>query len=231
MKPKLLLVFLLLISLARADDQLISIDPTAGMITIQQQGALKTYRLRPFTDITINGVKATAPQLQPGMQVAIGLADPQTASKIAARGNPATAAATPSPARGPATPKPAFSAAPTSQLTRHLVIKASVDAGDNVVVQDGKLHIEHIDWSQPVDISINGIKWKPKWDGNNTDDFTGFNPPLAPFTGANVTIKKLKGRGDATVLEPPTEANGQKLVVHLQDNGSGASPFEVHVTW
>ena len=42
-------------------------------------------------------------------------------------------------------------------------MKASVDAGDNVIVQDGKLHIQHIDWSLPKDISINGIRWKPEW--------------------------------------------------------------------
>ena len=67
-------------------------------------------------------------------------------------------------------------------------MKATVDAGDNVIVQDGKLRLQHIDWSLPKDISINGIRWKPEWKDNKSDDFTAFNPSLAPFAGSNVTV-------------------------------------------
>ena len=112
-----------------------------------------------------------------------------------------------------------------------MVIKALIDGGDNVVVQDGKLHIEHRDWAKPQEITINTVKWNPEWNGNNSGVFTGFVPPLAPFGGGKVEVKMIKGRGDVTVLEPPTEANGQKLVVHLQDTGNGAREFEVRITW
>ncbi len=117
---------------------------------------------------------------------------------------------------------------------RRIVFKASVDAGDNVVIQNGKLHIEHIDWTKPKDISVNGIKWEPNWQDKITDDFTKFTPPLAPFAGAHVavtTAKKVKKGGYVKVLEQPTDANGQKLIVHLQDEGGGASDFEIHITW
>ena len=217
-----------------ADDELISIDAAEGMITIQQRGALKTFRIKPFTDITINGQKAAAGQLRAGMQVTLGLADGQTASKVTARGNPGPA---PSPATGrpggtPAgTPAPFFANRPSASLARKMVIKALIDGGDNVVVQDGKLHLEHLEWSKPKDITVNTVKWNPEWNGNNSGVFTGFVPPLAPFGGGKVEVKMIKGRGDVTVLEPPTEANGQKLVVHLQDTGNGAREFEVRITW
>ena len=239
----ILLAFLLLAPFLRAEDELIAVDAVGGMLTIQHQGTLKTYRLRAFTDITINGTKATVVQLQKGMQVTLGLSDAQTASKVTARGNfaptaaPAPAAAVvPAPAAAPgaAAVKPRMADPFNTQMTRKIVFKAMVDAGDNVVIQGGKLHIEHIDWEKPKEISINGMKWTPNWDGKRSDEFVGFTPPLAPFAGANVTVKltkKVKKNGGAKVLEPPTEANGQKLVVHLQDEGSGASEFEVHIAW
>ncbi len=72
-------------AVCRADDELVSVDAAEGMITIQQRGALKTYRLKPFTYITINGQKAAAGQLRAGMQVTLGLADGQTASYFQCR--------------------------------------------------------------------------------------------------------------------------------------------------
>ena len=137
----------------------------------------------------------------------------------------------PVPVRGVVTPKPAAALMAT---LRRIVFKASVDAGDNVVIQNGKLHIEHIDWTKPKDISVNGIKWEPNWQDKITDDFAKFTPPLAPFAGAHVTVRsvrKVKKDGYVKVLEQPTDANGQKLIVHLQDEGGGASDFEVHITW
>ena len=234
---RILLALLLLIPSLRAEDELIAVDQAAGMLTIQHQGTLKTYRLRAFTDITINGTKATVAQLQKGMQVTLGLSDAQTASKVTARGNfapPAAPGAAGAPVRGAAAPKPKLGDPFNTQMTRKIVFKAMVDAGDNLIIQNGKLHIEHIDWKNPKDISINGIKWTPNWEGKKSDEFVGFVPPLAPFAGANVTVKlakKVRNNGGVTVLEPPTEANGQKLVVHLQDIGGGASDFEVHITW
>jgi hypothetical protein len=149
---------------------------------------------------------------------------------------PAQAAAATPPAVGKtkpaATPKPAIGLA--TQGTRRITFRATVDAGDNVVVQNGKLHIEHIDWQKPKDISVNGVKWEPSWQDKTSDEFAKFSPALAPFTGTRVQVRftqKGKKNGSVKVLDQPTEANGQKLVVHLQDEGGGASDFEVHITW
>ena len=133
-------------------------------------------------------------------------------------------------AKPAATPKPVA----TTVGTRRIVFRATVDAGDNVVIKDGKLHIEHIDWSKPLNISINGVNWAPNWQDKITDDFTKFTPPLAPFAGRHVAVnlaKKVKNKGYVKVLEQPTDTNGQKLVIHLQDEGGGASDFEIHISW
>jgi hypothetical protein len=225
---RIFLVLLALLAFARGDDKLIAIDLNAATIIIQQQNSLKTIHFSPFTEISINGVKATSAQLKPGMLVTVGLADPQNATKIAVRGNPgAGSASTPT---GP-TPGAAFTGFASTQMTRRIVIKALVDARDHWTIQDGKLRIEHFEFKKPVDIVINGVKWIPNWTGNTTDDFTGFTPPLAPFSAGNLTIKKTKGRGEVTILEPPTEANGYKFVFRLQDKGAGADEHEVRITW
>ena len=226
---KLLAIFLLLIAvLVRADDDIVSVDTKAGLITIEQKGMLKSYRLKPLTEVTINGSKASVDALRSGMQVDVSLSDAQTVSKIAVRGNVGVPSSAP---QATATPSTFANSLLTGQFTRRILLKAAVDAGDNVIIADGKLHIQHIDWSKPKDFSINGVKWSPQWNNNTSDDFIKFNPPLAPFVGGNLVVKKVKGRGDVNVVESPSEANGQKLVVHLQDNGPGASEFEVRITW
>ena len=136
-------------------------------------------------------------------------------------------AADPAPPAAPAA-KPALGA---QSGTRRVSFKAKVDGSDDVVIQDGQLHIEHVDWDRPLEISVNGKKWKPAWKDKRTDEFTGFSPALAPFAGAAVMVKQAKGRGETEVREQPTEANGQKLVIRLHDAGNGASDFEVHITW
>jgi len=225
---KTLLAFCALVfALATAGraDELVSVDATAGMITIQQKGTLKTYRFKPFTDIIVNGQKGTPAHLRAGMDVTISLADPQTASKITARGNVAAGAPPLTPAGGARQPIGAANA----QAVRKVTVVMSVDGDDTVILQDGRLRIVHGGWQKPIDISINGIKWNPTWDGNVSEDFTAV--PFASFAGSNVTVKQVKGRGEAKVVEPPTDNNGQRLKIHFQDEGGGASVFDVRITW
>jgi hypothetical protein len=223
---RIFLAMLVLLACARGDDKLISIDLNSSTLVFQQQNSLRTVHFNSLTDISLNGAKAAAAQLKPGMMITVGLTDPQNAMRIVARGNTGASAATASP--GPA---PAFNGFASTQATRRIVIKALVDARDHWTIQDGKLHIEHFEFKKPVNIIINNVKWAPNWTGNTTDEFTAFTPPLAPFAGANLTVRKAKGRGEVTILEAPTEANGYKLVFRLQDKGAGADEHEVHITW
>ena len=56
---------------------------TADSITIKEAQATKTLAITQFTEITVNGRKATAAELKPGMAVTVTLGtDPSKASRI-----------------------------------------------------------------------------------------------------------------------------------------------------
>jgi hypothetical protein len=60
---------------------------TASSVTITEGKTAKTLTITQFTEITVNGIKATAAELKPGMGVTIGLGtDPSKASRINATG-------------------------------------------------------------------------------------------------------------------------------------------------
>jgi hypothetical protein len=60
---------------------------TANSITVSDEKSTKTLTITQFTEIQVNGQKATAADLKPGMAVTITLAtDPTKASRINATG-------------------------------------------------------------------------------------------------------------------------------------------------
>lgn len=60
---------------------------TANSITIAEEKSAKTVAITQFTEITVNGQKATAAELKPGMAVTVTLGtDPTKASRIVATG-------------------------------------------------------------------------------------------------------------------------------------------------
>lgn len=207
-------VLLVFSPVARADDKLITVDPASGLITVDQRGSLKSFRVKPFTEITINGVKASIGQLRPNMMLTFALADAQTVSKISARGNPTQAGGTPPPG-----------------TTRRVTIKLAVDGSDTIKIGGGRLWIEHGDAKKPIAISVNGVKWEPVWNGSTSEAFIGFSGGLAPFGAEKVSVRQGKGRGQTKIVEPPTDQNQQTLSFHIQDGGNGADEYEVRITW
>jgi hypothetical protein len=60
---------------------------TATSITISEGKTAKTLAITQFTEITVNGIKATAAQLKPGMNISLTLGtDPTKAARINAMG-------------------------------------------------------------------------------------------------------------------------------------------------
>ena len=60
---------------------------TATSITVTEEKATKTLTINQFTEITVNGQRATAADLKPGMTVSITLGtDSSKASRIVATG-------------------------------------------------------------------------------------------------------------------------------------------------
>ena len=60
---------------------------TATSITVAEEKTTKTLAITQFTEITVNGIKATAAELKPGMAVTVTLGtDATKASRINATG-------------------------------------------------------------------------------------------------------------------------------------------------
>jgi len=60
---------------------------TATSITVAEEKTTKTLAINQFTEIMVNGQKATAAELKPGMAVTVTLGtDPTKASRIVATG-------------------------------------------------------------------------------------------------------------------------------------------------
>lgn len=60
---------------------------TANSITVAEKNTTKTLAITQFTEIIVNGQRATATELKPGMAVSITLGtDPAKASRINATG-------------------------------------------------------------------------------------------------------------------------------------------------
>ena len=63
------------------------VSVTATSVTVTEEKSTKTLTINQFTEITVNGQRATAANLKPGMTVNIALGtDPKIASRISATG-------------------------------------------------------------------------------------------------------------------------------------------------
>ena len=91
------LLFLLLAAAAAfaesADGDLYAIDPKVPSVTLSDKGKLQIYRVRPDTEITINGVRGKFADLNTSMTAKVVSGEPQVASKIVANGTPGAAGA------------------------------------------------------------------------------------------------------------------------------------------
>jgi hypothetical protein len=212
----LVLLWLALFSLPCLAEKLVSIDPKAKVINVDTGGGLKAFRLKDPVEVKVDGVAAQLEQLQPGMQVTLGMADAQSVNRILAT----SAAAAP------------LGQAAEGEAGRHITIKAKIDGKDTFKVKNGKIWIEHNSWSKPSEISINGHSWKPQWSGDHSDEFINFTPPLTPFGAKPVEVRKIKGRGSVTIKQTPAPENGATLAVEFNDSTeNGAAIYEARISW
>jgi hypothetical protein len=61
---------------------------TANSITITEDKATKTFTVTQFTEVTVNGQRATLADLKPGMVVSVTLMDASRLSRITATSKP-----------------------------------------------------------------------------------------------------------------------------------------------
>ncbi|MEI9895381.1 MAG: hypothetical protein WDN28_16205 [Chthoniobacter sp.] len=218
----LLLSLLALLGTSALGDTIASVDKAAGLITVETSAGLKSYRLKPFTEVKLNGTATTLDNLSPGMKVEMGLGDAQTAVRIRATGNAPSGFGAP-------TPRPPLDDA--SQSNNHkITIRGKID-NDMVKVREGTVWLEHGAFDFPTGLTINGVPWKPQWKEKLSERFNAFHPPLAPFGESKVEVKKMSGRIEIRDLIPPTEANDHTLSFRIIDAPPGVAESEVRITW
>jgi hypothetical protein len=217
-----LLAALAAFDLANADDKLVTVDATASTVTIEQRGTLRVIRTKPFTDVLINGAKGDLNQLRPGMMLNITLSDPQTASRITAKG---VAIAPPA---DPKKPVPFYNRPPPP---KSIHIRLRVDGTDRLRYADGKFWIEHGSNKKPEEITINGVEWKPTWVGDITEPFTAFDPKPVPMGNSRIIFKQLAGRAKAELEKPPA-GNFEKIAtIEVKDPPGDFDTYEFTLSW
>ncbi|MBM3747739.1 MAG: hypothetical protein FJW34_18280 [Acidobacteria bacterium] len=58
-----------------------------------------------------------------------------------------------------------------------------------------------------------------------------FSRALPARNNSNATLRRLRGRGRAEIVEFPSARNGYRLVFEIDDSGGGAGDYEVEVGW
>jgi serine/threonine protein kinase len=123
--------------------------------------------------------------------------------------------------------------------TKHAItIKASIDDNDVIKIQGNKVWWEHERGTLPGDPKggnqptfVNGIAWRPQWDGTNSIPFESLAPAFRPKHPEQVTFTMLSGRGNAVISELPTAANNGTLSISFNDEEGGADWYEVSILW
>ena len=89
MRILILAVLLLIPTLGFAqsgDYEIAEVNAAGSSFTGKRNGQLSTMRVRPTVEVTINGLKGTFSELEPGMKVKVTSAEPGIATKLAATG-------------------------------------------------------------------------------------------------------------------------------------------------
>lgn len=89
MKRIFLLMFFVAASLVHAatpEGDIYALDPKAGTIVLSTPGGLQTYRIRPDSEITLNGVRSKVTDLSTTMTAKVITSQPGVATKVIANG-------------------------------------------------------------------------------------------------------------------------------------------------
>ena len=90
--------------------------------------------------------------------------------------------------------------------------RGRVDGRDRLHIRGKAITVEHL--------SANPIR----------DATSTFTDPL-PSQAVTVSINKLEGRGDVTIVQQPSRENNYSLVVEISDSKSGDDVYEFEIIW
>jgi hypothetical protein len=52
-----------------------------------------------------------------------------------------------------------------------------------------------------------------------------------PYRRLNVRLNKIRGRGDARIIQQPTRDNDFTTIVEIRDTNRGPSEYEFELSW
>lgn len=119
-------------------------------------------------------------------------------------------------------------------------IKAFIDGSDTIKIRGNELWYEHHQWDLPgkwqdrfdEPTTINGTDWKPQWDGLMSNRFQDFSPALPKKELKEITLTKIRGRGNIEITAKPAKENDYTLSILIDDNQyNGAEWYEIKVEW
>lgn len=209
---------LTLISASRAEMKLVAIDPSESRVTVSENGIHLFYRLKPQVQVTLNGAATTLDKVRAGSIVSIIYSDPKTISRLAVIGLPINPSAPMPAAQRPAAP-------------RNIHVSLNLDGKSRFMYNDGKFWIEHISHGKPKDITINGVEWKPTWDGKESQPFTAFPITPLPVGQGRLNLKQIAGREKATLVKPTSSKFEKIPTVEIADAPGDADDYEFILSW
>lgn len=131
-----------------------------------------------------------------------------------------------------------------------ITVEALIDGRSQLILRRNTAQWHHFDFAAPgrhefanLPTTINGKEWSPVWpdvpDAENRDcncysnvfKFKGVKPGLYR-NQPQVEINVLQGRGPVSIVEFPSKANRNALVVEFDDNDfDGSMIYEVQLTF
>lgn len=130
---------------------------------------------------------------------------------------------------------PCCSARPQGQIK----VRAYIDGSDTLKVQGDKLWYEHGNYNLPgkeggVDepTYINGVAWKPVWNGKISQPYMLEGQGASSKRMRNARLDVHQARGQVSIVEYPTPANGQTLTIKFDDDQiNSAAWYDVSINW
>ena len=203
------------------DYEIAETSATANTFTGKINGQLRTLRVRPAVEVTINGLKATFAELEPGMKVKVTSAEPGVATRLAATGlrtrQPAGTAASPATTAPVASNQPIAPTQPAigtgSQPARQ--VKASIPANSADAFPIGDVRK-----GTKISLQYKGGQWK-SWGRISTS-----NPDDEKTEGGEacrvvISLPAKDGKGGEVLAIVPPDTRKRPFVFDAQSDYPG----------
>ena len=187
------------------DYEIAEIDTAANTFTGERNGVLSTMRVRPAVEVTINGLKGTFAELEPGMKVKVTSAEPGVATRLAATGLRTRQPTTPAEAR------PAIGAG--SQAARQVKATIPANSADAFPIGDVRKGTK-------ISLQYKGGQWK-SWGRISTS-----NPDVEKTEGGEacrivISLPSQAGKGGEVLAIVPPDTRKRPFVFEAQSDYPG----------